>query len=362
MAMSAAGSAAVSGRVKRILDNGCCFIEQTDGPDVFFHKSNVVGRYALQEGDEVQFEMGVNMRGRNRGKPCANQVRLLGLSGDEAEWFGAVERDDADAIRGLASKQQNAALLNAICRELQHCRRCGGSGEGQGGYSGRDVEVSRRRWLCGECGGDGRVAPMSTAVVMAVTRGKPNALEALITLRADVNKQRPLKSAALMGDASMVDMLLKAGADPNVVLTVDYDEDYSDEVEHVLLENFRRAPPGIRETIRECKAPVELSLHIVPDEVLHAAGKVKLRFLYLSGEDIVPAHEFRMSDEPISIWEHIAATKPMYKRSIRMIMPDSVPPNRHVTHSTVANEKVSMQEFLWPSSAPQQNPLPACTD
>ena len=50
-------------------DKGYGFIEKGEGDDVFVHHSEVQGA-PLQEGDEVEFEMGEGRKG-----PCANNVR-----------------------------------------------------------------------------------------------------------------------------------------------------------------------------------------------------------------------------------------------------------------------------------------------
>lgn len=52
-------------------DKGYGFIEQDSGDDLFVHHSEIDG-YALQEGDQVEFEIGEGRKG-----PCATKVRTM---------------------------------------------------------------------------------------------------------------------------------------------------------------------------------------------------------------------------------------------------------------------------------------------
>ena len=52
-------------------EKGFGFIEQESGDDLFVHHSEIQG-YALQDGEEVEFEIGEGRKG-----PCATSVRSL---------------------------------------------------------------------------------------------------------------------------------------------------------------------------------------------------------------------------------------------------------------------------------------------
>jgi CspA family cold shock protein len=61
-----------SGKVKWFDEQkGFGFIEQESGDDLFVHHSEVNGR-SLEEGQEVEFEVGEGKKG-----PCAVQVRAV---------------------------------------------------------------------------------------------------------------------------------------------------------------------------------------------------------------------------------------------------------------------------------------------
>ena len=62
------------GTIKRLTDKGFGFIETGNGPDLFFHLSNLDGvRFEdLQEGNRVSFEVGQGPKG-----PRAEQVKLI---------------------------------------------------------------------------------------------------------------------------------------------------------------------------------------------------------------------------------------------------------------------------------------------
>ena len=53
-------------------DKGYGFIEKDDGSDLFVHHSEIQGD-SLQDGDEVEFEVGEGRKG-----PCATNVRRAG--------------------------------------------------------------------------------------------------------------------------------------------------------------------------------------------------------------------------------------------------------------------------------------------
>lgn len=52
-------------------ERGYGFIEQESGDDMFVHHSEIDG-YALQEGEEVEFDIGEGRKG-----PCATNVRSI---------------------------------------------------------------------------------------------------------------------------------------------------------------------------------------------------------------------------------------------------------------------------------------------
>jgi CspA family cold shock protein len=52
-------------------DKGFGFIEQESGDDLFVHHSEIQG-YALQDGEDVEFDIGEGRKG-----PCATNVRSL---------------------------------------------------------------------------------------------------------------------------------------------------------------------------------------------------------------------------------------------------------------------------------------------
>jgi len=62
------------GKIKRLVsDRGFGFIDGEQGDDLFFHHSEVNGTTfeALQEGQEVEYEVGQGRKG-----PCATSVRV----------------------------------------------------------------------------------------------------------------------------------------------------------------------------------------------------------------------------------------------------------------------------------------------
>jgi CspA family cold shock protein len=62
-----------NGTIKKLVsERGFGFIAGTDGKEVFFHRSQVVGDFdSLREGQNVTFEMGMDPR---RNKPHAEKV------------------------------------------------------------------------------------------------------------------------------------------------------------------------------------------------------------------------------------------------------------------------------------------------
>jgi len=59
-------------------DKGFGFIHTEDREDdLFFHISEVDSDSEIRKGDTVEFEMGQNDKGKNKGKPCAKKVRVV---------------------------------------------------------------------------------------------------------------------------------------------------------------------------------------------------------------------------------------------------------------------------------------------
>lgn len=50
---------------------GYGFIEQDNGPDIFIHKTDIIGDI-LKEGDKVDYELGEGRKG-----PCATNVKVV---------------------------------------------------------------------------------------------------------------------------------------------------------------------------------------------------------------------------------------------------------------------------------------------
>jgi len=50
---------------------GYGFIEQDSGPDIFIHKTDIIGDL-LKEGEKVEYELGEGRKG-----PCATKVKVL---------------------------------------------------------------------------------------------------------------------------------------------------------------------------------------------------------------------------------------------------------------------------------------------
>ncbi|CAK0799451.1 unnamed protein product [Prorocentrum cordatum] len=334
-----------TGIVRRVCDGGFGFISREGGADLFFHNSDVVGKKALITDDRVSFVLGIQTKGTKKGQPCAKQVQLLGQSGREADWFDAVMRDDVSLIHRMASDGQD---VNALDRDINICNRCNGSGQGQGGYSGKDIQVSRRVWICGECEGNKRVATLQSAVDKAIAHTKPNSLGALISLKAHVN-QKHLELAALSNSTAIVKMLIDAGVDPNIRVAMhEYDEDeYCDYIECVPIEHSNKLSAETKRLFIECKSQVvALSLIVLAKE----QGSVELSFTYASGRLAVPAKEFLLDEPPSCIWQHVAdsAEKPSHVWMIRagnlqMILPDG----RSVSRRSSVEIR-SLKDLLWP--------------
>mmetsp|Transcript_124756 Transcript_124756/g.216310 ORF Transcript_124756/g.216310 Transcript_124756/m.216310 type:complete len:381 (-) Transcript_124756:113-1255(-) len=327
-------------------DKGYGFISSQGARRVIFHIKEVVGQQIPINGDKVRFEMGTS-----RGKPCAQRVQIESLSGYEQEWFAAIlEQDDAKLCSLAASGQD----VNAVCRDKQPCPRCGGSGLGQGGYSGEDICITRRHWDCGVCEGEKSVRPMQTGVTLAVENDKPNSLQTLISLGADVNKQSPLcqatlrknaqlvhallvaranpnlekgadASAPLMvaarrGDKSIVQILLEAGADPNATEIDDIFDDYCDEVEFVTADSVarRQGHHDIACAIRDWKQQKPLQLHILSQDL----DTVDLSVTCLSGSEVA-RFPVALQDPSTTLLEKLQTLASSVGGKIRLVMPDT---------------------------------------
>ena len=70
------------GTIRQIIDRGFGFIKTEDGKDLFFHRNELegVGFSLLRAGQEVEFEMGQDKKGR----PQAVKIRLAETPGKEA--------------------------------------------------------------------------------------------------------------------------------------------------------------------------------------------------------------------------------------------------------------------------------------
>jgi len=62
------------GTIKRLMDRGFGFIKTEEGKELFFHRNEIEGVEftSLREGQEVEFDMGQDSKGR----PQAVKVRL----------------------------------------------------------------------------------------------------------------------------------------------------------------------------------------------------------------------------------------------------------------------------------------------
>ena len=69
------------GTIKKLMDNGFGFIKTEEEKDLFFHRNEIEGVEfsSLREGQEVEFEMGQDSKGR----PQAVKVRLVETQVDD---------------------------------------------------------------------------------------------------------------------------------------------------------------------------------------------------------------------------------------------------------------------------------------
>jgi len=69
------------GTIKKLMDNGFGFINTEEGKDLFFHRNEIEGVEfsSLRAGQEVEFEMGQDSKGR----PQAVKVRLAETQVDD---------------------------------------------------------------------------------------------------------------------------------------------------------------------------------------------------------------------------------------------------------------------------------------
>ncbi len=84
------------GTIKKLMDNGFGFINTEEGKDLFFHRNEIEGVEfsSLREGQEVEFEMGQDSKGR----PQAVKVRLVEnqVDDDSGDGGGDGGGDDDD--------------------------------------------------------------------------------------------------------------------------------------------------------------------------------------------------------------------------------------------------------------------------
>ncbi len=69
------------GTIKKLMENGFGFIKTEEGKDLFFHRNEIEGVefFSLRAGQEVEFEMGQDSKGR----PQAVKVRLTETQVDD---------------------------------------------------------------------------------------------------------------------------------------------------------------------------------------------------------------------------------------------------------------------------------------
>jgi len=69
------------GTIKKLMDNGFGFIKTEEEKDLFFHRNEIEGVEfsSLRAGQEVEFEMGQDSKGR----PQAVKVRLVETQADD---------------------------------------------------------------------------------------------------------------------------------------------------------------------------------------------------------------------------------------------------------------------------------------
>jgi CspA family cold shock protein len=70
------------GTIRQVIERGFGFIKTEDGKDLFFHRNELEGVEfsLLRAGQEVEFEMGHDKKGR----PQAVKIRLAETQGKEA--------------------------------------------------------------------------------------------------------------------------------------------------------------------------------------------------------------------------------------------------------------------------------------
>ena len=68
------------GTIRQIMDRGFGFIKTEEGKDLFFHRNEIEGVEfsSLRAGQEVEFEMGQD----NKGRPQASKVKLTQPKGE----------------------------------------------------------------------------------------------------------------------------------------------------------------------------------------------------------------------------------------------------------------------------------------
>ena len=79
------------GTIKKLMDNGFGFINTGEGKDVFFHRNEIEGVefYSLRAGQEVEFEMGHDSKGRTQAvKVRLTATQLDNDSGDVGDSGG----------------------------------------------------------------------------------------------------------------------------------------------------------------------------------------------------------------------------------------------------------------------------------
>ncbi len=82
------------GTIKKLMDNGFGFIVTEEGKDLFFHRNEIEGVEfsSLRAGQEVEFEMGQDRKGR----PQAVKVRLVETQVDDDGGNGGDSGGDGD--------------------------------------------------------------------------------------------------------------------------------------------------------------------------------------------------------------------------------------------------------------------------
>ena len=80
-----------NGTIKKLMDNGFGFIKIEEGKDLFFHRNEIEGVEfsSLRAGQEVEFEMGQDSKGR----PQAVKVRLVETQADDDSGDGGDDDD-----------------------------------------------------------------------------------------------------------------------------------------------------------------------------------------------------------------------------------------------------------------------------